>query len=77
LLELEIVIFWWLKFAIFAIKKKSPQQHDQVNILENFLKKSSHVEEEASYEITKIFWEDLGEISNFFLLKSPYLANTF
>jgi len=37
LLELEVVIFWWLKFAIFAIKKK-PKQHDQVNILENFLK---------------------------------------
>ncbi len=77
LLELEVVIFWWLKFAIFAIKKKSPKQHDQVNILENFFKKSSHVEEEASYEITKIFWEDFGEISKFFLLKSPYLVNRF
>jgi hypothetical protein len=22
--ELEVVIFWWLKFAIFAIKKEAP-----------------------------------------------------
>jgi hypothetical protein len=61
----------------FFYLKKSPKQHDQVNILENFFKKCSHVEEEASYEITKIFWENLGEISNFFLLKSSYLVNRF
>jgi hypothetical protein len=36
LLELEVVIFWWLKFAIFAIKKKTSS--NQVNILEDFLK---------------------------------------
>ncbi len=49
------------------IRQKSPkQQRDQVNILENFLKKSSHLEEEESYEITKIFWEDLGRFLAFF-----------
>jgi len=43
-------------FLVAEIRQKSPkQQRDQVNILENFLKKSSHLEEEESYEITKIF----------------------
>ncbi len=50
----------------FCYLKKSPKQFDQVNILENFFKKSSHLEEEASYEITKIFWEDLGRFLVFF-----------
>jgi hypothetical protein len=57
--------------------KKSPKQHDQVNILENFFLKSSHLEEEASYEITQDFLGGFGQISNFFLLKSPYLVNRF
>jgi hypothetical protein len=36
-------------------------------------KNSSHLEEEASYEITKIFLGGFRQISNFFLLKSPYI----
>jgi hypothetical protein len=36
LLELEVVIFCWLKFAIFGVKKNVPS--NQVNILEDFLK---------------------------------------
>jgi hypothetical protein len=75
LLELEVVIFWWLKFAIFAIKKKASS--NQVNILEDFLKILTFLEEEESYEITKIFWEALGRFLAFFLLKSPYLVTRF
>jgi hypothetical protein len=39
-----------------------------------FLKTSSHLEEEEIQEITKIFWEDLGRFLAFF---SSFEISTF
>jgi hypothetical protein len=46
--------------------KKKPQATWSSEHFGEFLKKSSHLEEEESYEITKIFWEDLGRFVTFF-----------
>jgi hypothetical protein len=51
-------------------------QHGLGSLLNwKFSKQLSHFEEE-SYEIAKIFG-GFEQISNLFLLKSPYLANRF
>ncbi len=51
-----------VKTCHFAIKK-GPQQHGEENLLKNFHKISSHLEEE-SYEMAKIFG-GFGQISSF------------
>jgi hypothetical protein len=53
LLELELVTFLWLKFAILLLKKVPSNMVK--GTFEKNLKNSAHFEEEESYEIAKNF----------------------
>jgi hypothetical protein len=57
------MIFFVAKNCHFVIKKRSPKQHDQGNLLENF-QKYCHISRKKLKKFVTIFG-GFGQISNF------------
>ncbi len=67
--------FFVAKNCNFVINIRSPKQHDQKNLLENF-QKYCHISRRKLKKCVTIFG-GFGQIFNFLLLKSSYLVNKF